>query len=102
MQRAGAFILQGLCEMPMTGRGALLRACPPPRGTLMRAESGVPPPRTSSGDIADYGGLSELMTTYVILSRVKSANGLLLLLLGFLCLLVRLCLHKHPCRLSVP
>ena len=31
------------------------------------------------GDIADYGGLSELMTTYVILSRVKSANGLLLL-----------------------
>ena len=31
------------------------------------------------GDIADYGGLSELMTTYVILSRVKSADGLLLL-----------------------
>ena len=54
------------------------------------------------GDIADYGGLSELMTTYVILSRVKSANGLLLLLLGFLCILPRLCLHKHPCRLSVP
>ena len=24
----------------------------------MRAESVVPPPRTSSGDIADYGGLS--------------------------------------------
>ena len=31
------------------------------------------------GDVADAGGLSELMTTYVILSRVKSANGLLLL-----------------------
>ena len=31
------------------------------------------------GDIQDYGGLSELMTTYVILSRVKSADGLLLL-----------------------
>ena len=31
------------------------------------------------GDVSDVGGLSELMTTYVILSRVKSANGLLLL-----------------------
>ena len=31
------------------------------------------------GDVSDAGGLSELMTTYVILSRVKSANGLLLL-----------------------
>ena len=31
------------------------------------------------GDVTDAGGLSELMTTYVILSRVKSANGLLLL-----------------------
>ena len=31
------------------------------------------------GDILDIGGLSELMTTYVILSRVKSADGLLLL-----------------------
>ena len=31
------------------------------------------------GDVVDFGGLSELMTTYVILSRVKSANGLLLL-----------------------
>ena len=29
------------------------------------------------GDVADAGGLSELMTTYVILLRVKSANGLL-------------------------
>ena len=26
------------------------------------------------GDVVDIGGLSELMTTYVILSRVKSAN----------------------------
>ena len=31
------------------------------------------------GDVVDAGGLSELMTTYVIMSRVKSANGLLLL-----------------------
>ena len=31
------------------------------------------------GDIAEFGSLSELMTTYVILSRVKSADGLLLL-----------------------
>ena len=31
------------------------------------------------GDVSDTGGLSELMTTYAILSRVKSANGLLLL-----------------------
>ena len=31
------------------------------------------------GDVSDAGGLAELMTTYVILSRVKSANGLLLL-----------------------
>ena len=31
------------------------------------------------GDVADAGGLPELMTTYVILSRLKSANGLLLL-----------------------
>ena len=31
------------------------------------------------GDVSDAGGLSELMTTYVILSRVKSANGPLLL-----------------------
>merc|ERR1739841_472580 len=31
------------------------------------------------GDVSDTGGLSELMTTYVILSRVKSADGLLLL-----------------------
>lgn len=29
------------------------------------------------GDVADAGGLWELMTTYVILSRVKSADGLL-------------------------
>ena len=29
------------------------------------------------GDVSDAGGLSELMTTYVILSRVKCANGLL-------------------------
>ena len=31
------------------------------------------------GHVPDAGGLSELMTNYVILSRVKSANGLLLL-----------------------
>ena len=31
------------------------------------------------GDITDVGGLSERMTVYVILSRVKSAMGLLLL-----------------------
>ena len=31
------------------------------------------------GDISDAAGLQGLMTTYVILSRVKSANGLLLL-----------------------
>ena len=31
------------------------------------------------GDIADLVGLSEVMTVYVILSRVKSADGLLLL-----------------------
>ena len=31
------------------------------------------------GDVADAGGLSERMTTYVILSRVKSAIGMLLL-----------------------
>ena len=31
------------------------------------------------GDVSGAGGLSELMTTYVILSRVKSASGLLLL-----------------------
>ena len=30
------------------------------------------------GDVADAGGLSELMTTYVIIIRVKSANDLLL------------------------
>ena len=28
------------------------------------------------GDVSAAGGLPELMTTYVILSRVKSANGL--------------------------
>ena len=31
------------------------------------------------GDVSGTGGLSELMTTYVILSRAKAANGLLLL-----------------------
>ena len=31
------------------------------------------------GDVTDYGGMSEMMTTYVILSRLTSANGLLLL-----------------------
>ena len=31
------------------------------------------------GDVVDFGGLSELMTVYVILSRVKSADGLLIL-----------------------
>ena len=31
------------------------------------------------GAVSDAGGLSELMTTNVILSRVKSADGLLLL-----------------------
>ena len=30
-------------------------------------------------DVNDFGGLSELVTTYVILSRVKAADGLLLM-----------------------
>ena len=31
------------------------------------------------GDIVDAGGFSDLMTVYVMLSRMKSADGLLLL-----------------------
>ena len=31
------------------------------------------------GDVNDFGGLSDMMTTYVILSRVKAAHGLLLM-----------------------
>ena len=43
------------------------------QGSILRAAI------ADCGDVSDVGGLSELMTTYVILSRVKSANGLLLL-----------------------
>ena len=39
----------------------------------------IPAGIADCGDVTDFGGLSELMTTYVILSRVKSADGLLLL-----------------------
>ena len=41
--------------------------------------STLPAAIADCGDVAECGGLSELMTTYVILSRVQSANGLLLL-----------------------
>ena len=39
----------------------------------------IPAGIADCGDVTDCGGFSELMTTYVILSRVKSADGLLLL-----------------------
>ena len=39
----------------------------------------IPAGIADCSDITDFGGLSELMTTYVILSRVKSVDGLLLL-----------------------